>query len=80
MKIFKWILFLTIVANAAIIFRLVSISQKEEISQVNLIAIQDAENEEQLKKVYLEAYKACGTDKNWQKKMIAAKDQKKASL
>jgi len=46
----------------------------------HLIAIQDATDEDQLKKVYLEAYKACGTDKHWQKKMIAAKDAKKASL
>jgi ERF superfamily len=46
----------------------------------HLIAIQDAANEEELKKVYLAAYKACGTDKNWQKKMIQAKDDKKASF
>lgn len=46
----------------------------------HLLAIQDAENPDQLKKVYLEAYKACGTDKHWQKKMIEAKDIKKASF
>jgi len=43
MKVFKWILFITIIANAAIIFRLVSISQNEEISQVNLNTIQDGD-------------------------------------
>ena len=36
--------------------------------------------EEALKKAYTAAYKACGTDANWQKKVIAAKDAKKASL
>jgi len=46
----------------------------------HLIAIQDTKDEAELKKVYLEAYKACGNDKNWQKKMIEAKDAKKASF
>ena len=46
----------------------------------HLIAIQDAKNADELKKAYTEAYKACGTDANWQKKIIAAKDDKKASL
>jgi hypothetical protein len=46
----------------------------------HLVAIQDAKNSDELKKAYTEAYKACGTDANWQKKIIAAKDEKKASL
>ena len=46
----------------------------------HLIAIQDTKDEAELKKVYLEAYKACGNDKSWQKKMIEAKDAKKASF
>lgn len=46
----------------------------------HLLAIQDAKNADELKKAYTEAYKACGTDANWQKKIIAAKDEKKASL
>lgn len=46
----------------------------------HLLAIQDAADEDSLKKAYQAAYKACGTDANWQKKIIAAKDQKKASL
>ena len=46
----------------------------------HLVAIQDAKNADELKKAYTEAYKACGTDANWQKKIIAAKDEKKASL
>lgn len=46
----------------------------------HLIAIQDAVDEDSLKKAYQAAYKACGTDANWQKKVIAAKDAKKASL
>jgi hypothetical protein len=46
----------------------------------HLIAIQDSIDEDSLKKAYQAAYKACGTDANWQKKVIAAKDQKKASL
>ena len=46
----------------------------------HITAIQDATDEESLKKAYQAAYKACGTDANWQKKIIAVKDEKKASL
>jgi hypothetical protein len=46
----------------------------------HLIAIQDAIDQDTLKAAYQAAYKACGTDANWQKKVIAAKDTKKASL
>ncbi len=46
----------------------------------HLIAIQDAKDSDELKAAYTAAYKACGTDANWQKKVIAAKDAKKASL
>lgn len=46
----------------------------------HLLAIQDATDEATLKAAYQAAYKACGTDANWQKKVIAAKDEKKASL
>ena len=43
MKGFKWILLLTIVANAAIILRLISISQAADSSLVNMNAIQDGD-------------------------------------
>jgi hypothetical protein len=43
MKSFKWILLLTIVANAAIILRLISISQATDSSLVNMNAIQDGD-------------------------------------
>ena len=46
----------------------------------HITAIQDATDEESLKKAYQAAYKACGADANWQKKIIAVKDEKKASL
>lgn len=46
----------------------------------HIIAIQDATDEPSLIKAYQAAYKACGTDKAWQKKIIAVKDAKKASL
>ena len=46
----------------------------------HLIAINDAKDADELKKAYTTAYKACGTDANWQKKLIAAKDAKKASF
>lgn len=46
----------------------------------HLVAIQDATDSDTLKAAYQAAYKACGTDANWQKKIIAAKDEKKASL
>lgn len=46
----------------------------------HIVAIQDAKDADELKKAYTAAYKACGTDANWQKKIIAVKDEKKASL
>lgn len=46
----------------------------------HLIAIQDATDEKTLIAVYTAAYRACGNDKAWQKKIIAAKDAKKAEL
>lgn len=46
----------------------------------HLIAIQDATDEKSLIAVYTAAYRACGNDKTWQKKIIAAKDAKKAGL
>jgi len=46
----------------------------------HLLAIQDATDEATLKTAYQAAYKACGTDANWQKKVIAVKDEKKAAL
>jgi hypothetical protein len=46
----------------------------------HLLAIQDATDQDSLKAAYQTAYKFCGTDANWQKKVIAAKDAKKASL
>ena len=46
----------------------------------HLLAIQDAVDQDTLKAAYQTAYKACGADANWQKKIIAAKDAKKASL
>lgn len=46
----------------------------------HIIAIQDATDEKSLLTVYQAAYRACGSDKAWQKKIIAAKDAKKASF
>ena len=46
----------------------------------HLIAINDAKDADELKAAYTTAYKACGTDANWQKRIIAAKDEKKASF
>jgi hypothetical protein len=46
----------------------------------HIIAIQDSVDEASLKVAYQAAYKACGTDANWQKKIIAVKDEKKAGL
>jgi hypothetical protein len=46
----------------------------------HFIAIQDAVDQDSLKKAYQLAYKACGTDTAWQIKIIAAKDAKKAAL
>jgi hypothetical protein len=43
MKGFKWILLLTIVANAAIILRLISLSQLADSSLVNMNTIQDGD-------------------------------------
>jgi hypothetical protein len=43
-------------------------------------AINDAIDEASLIKAYQAAYKACGTDKAWQKKIIGVKDIKKAAL
>jgi hypothetical protein len=43
MKGFKWILLLTIVANAAIILRLITISQATDSSLVNMNAFQDGD-------------------------------------
>jgi hypothetical protein len=45
-----------------------------------LSAIEEATDSDSLKKAYTEAYKALGTNAEWQKKVIAAKDAKKASL
>jgi len=45
-----------------------------------LSAIDEATDSDSLKKAYTEAYKALGTNAEWQKKVIAAKDAKKASL
>jgi hypothetical protein len=46
----------------------------------HLLAIQDATDQDSLKAAYQAAYKACGADANWQKKVMAAKDAKKAEL
>ena len=46
----------------------------------HITAIQDATDQDSLKKAYQAAYKACGTDSVWQMKIIAAKDAKKAVL
>ena len=46
----------------------------------HMAAIDASTDEDSLKKAYQAAYKACGTDANWQKKIIAVKDEKKASL
>ena len=46
----------------------------------HIIAINDSTDEPSLLKAYQAAYKACGTDKAWQKKIIGVKDIKKAAL
>lgn len=46
----------------------------------HITAINDATDEPSLIKAYQAAYKACGTDKSWQKKIIGVKDIKKAAL
>lgn len=45
-----------------------------------LIAINDSTNEDELKKAYVLAYKSTSGDKNAQKKVIAAKDEKLKAL
>jgi len=52
----------------------------ESVMADHLAAIDASTDEDSLKKAYQAAYKACGTDTVWQKKVIAAKDKKKASL
>jgi hypothetical protein len=46
----------------------------------HLAAIEAASTIEELKNVYTTAYSACGSDKNWQKKMIDAKEKRKGAL
>ena len=46
----------------------------------HLAAIEAASTIEELKDVYTTAYSACGSDKNWQKKMIDAKEKRKGAL
>ena len=46
----------------------------------HLAAIEAASNIEELKDVYTTAYSACGSDKNWQKKVIDAKEKRKGAL
>ena len=46
----------------------------------HITAINDATDEQSLIRAYQAAYKACGTDKAWQKKIIGIKDVKKAAL
>lgn len=46
----------------------------------HITAINDATDEQSLIRAYQAAYKACGTDKAWQKKIIGVKDVKKAAL
>ena len=46
----------------------------------HLAAIDAASNLEELKDAYTTAYTACGADKNWQKKVIDAKDKRKGAL
>ena len=60
--------------------RLAKTSVDSNLMADHLLAIQDATDQDSLKAAYQAAYKACGTDANWQKKVIAAKDAKKASL
>ena len=52
----------------------------ESVMADHLAAIEAATDEEWLKVAYTAAYKACGSDAVWQKKVIAAKDAKKASF
>ena len=46
----------------------------------HLAAIDAASTLEELKNVYSTAYSACAGDKNWQKKMIDAKEKRKGAL
>jgi hypothetical protein len=46
----------------------------------HLAAIEAASTIEELKDVYTTAYSACGSDKNWQKKVIDAKEKRKGAL
>jgi hypothetical protein len=46
----------------------------------HLAAIEAASTIEELKNVYTTAYSACGSDKNWQKKVIDAKEKRKGAL
>lgn len=46
----------------------------------HLAAIEAASTIEELKNVYTVAYGACGSDKNWQKKVIDAKEKRKGEL
>jgi len=46
----------------------------------HLAAIEAASTIEELKDVYTTAYSACGSDKNWQKKVIDAKEKRKGVL
>jgi hypothetical protein len=46
----------------------------------HLAAIDAASTLEELKDVYVLAYAACAGDKNWQKKMIDAKEKRKGAL
>ena len=46
----------------------------------HLAAIDAASTMEELKNAYTDAYGACGSDKNWQKKVIDAKEKRKGAL
>ena len=46
----------------------------------HLAAIDAASTMEELKNAYTDAYGACGSDKNWQKKVIDAKEKRKGVL
>ena len=46
----------------------------------HLAAIDAASTMDELKDVYTAAYSACGSDKNWQKKVIDAKEKRKGAL
>ena len=46
----------------------------------HLAAIDAASTMDELKNAYTDAYGACGSDKNWQKKVIDAKEKRKGAL